>query len=94
MKAENEVIRRYDYWKIRVIFDRILYIGQNRINYQNDQIADNNISTKCHQIHLMNVFKKIFPKIYKYWSPDAGEGNCVKPKREAWVRKTEIRNLN
>ena len=40
------------------------------------------------------VTKKIFPKIYKYWSPDAGEGNCVKPKREAWVRKTEIRNLN
>lgn len=40
------------------------------------------------------VTKKIVPEIYKYWSPDAGEGNCVKSKREAWARKTEIRNLN
>ena len=38
--------------------------------------------------------RRYSPKYTKYWSPDAGEGNCVKPKREAWVRKTEIRNLN
>ena len=48
-----------------------------------------------------NFKKKILGGCHKEDSPPkytnigvAGEGNCVKSKREAWARKTEIRNLN